>query len=219
MSIRQFLQERKSSFERRHEEVPCEIRSLANATQEADDEDEYSEEQNSDDEEDGNRRDDDDKSKGEGGPHINILHTACTIDNSWLVELQIKAGVDLNVVDNHSWTALMIAKAQGHYDCIKLLSKHMEEHKETIVANSTPKPLHPSGLVKADSRTYVKIGADNLTAGYGSWRTAWLHKRVQVRSNHPIPPTSPSFYYEVTILDSGPLEYVSRSPIDFFIII
>lgn len=206
-SIRQFLLERKSSFERRHEEVPARIWSLADATQEFDDEENYNGEASS---EDGKYREEYDEAKGEEGPYGIILHTACAIGNSWLVELQIKDGVDVTAVDSHSWTALMIAKAQGHHACTELLSEYME----TVADMPNPQPLPPSGLVKADLGTSIKIKADNLTAEYGSRRTYGLDRHVQIRSNHPILPDSPSFYYEVTILDSGPLGYVSSDLVD-----
>lgn len=191
LSISHFLQERISSLASRHEEVPFKMWSLADATREVDDEQE--------DEEEG-----DAETEDEGGPYGTILHTACAIGNLWLVQLQIKAEVDVTAVDSHSWTALMVALAQGHSNCAKFLSDYME----TIAANPNTRPLPPSALVKTDSSTSIKIEADNLTATPGSWRAAWLQRRVQVRSNHPIPPDSPSFYYEMTILNNGPLGYV-----------
>ena len=190
-SIWYFLQERILSFESRDEEVPFKIRSLADATRKVDEEDEYEEEGDA-------------ETESEGGPYGTILHTACAIGTNWLVELQIKAGVDVTAVDSHSWTALMVAKAQGHSTCAKSLSEYME----TIAANPITQPLSPSGLVQADSSTSIRIGDDNLTATPGSWRVNWLQRRVQIRSNHPIPPDSSSFYYEMTILNSGPLGYV-----------
>ena len=190
-AIRMFLEARIWGFESRHEEVPFKIRSLADAIWEADEEEE--------DEEEG-----DAETESTDGPYGTVLHTACAIGTNWLVELQIKAGVDVTAVDSHSWTALMVASAQGHSTCAKTLSEYME----SIAANQIPQPLPPSGLVKADSSTSIRIGDDNLTATPGSWRAAWLQRRVQVRSNHPIPPDSPSFYYEITILNNGPLGYV-----------
>ena len=192
-SIWQFLRERILSFETRNEEVPFKIRSLADATREVDEEDEYEYEEEGDAE-----------IESEGGPYGTILHTACAVGTNWLLELQIKAGVDVTAVDRHSWTALMVAVAQGHSICAKSLSEYME----TIAAHPTTQPLSPSGLVKADSSTSIRIGDDGLTATPGSWRAIWLQRRVQVRSNHPIPPDSSSFYYEMTILNSGPLGYV-----------
>ena len=197
-AIREFLQARISGFESRHEEVPFKIRSLADATLEADEEEE--------DEEEG-----DAETESKGGPYGTVLHTACAIDTHWLVELQIKAGVDVTALDSHSWTALMVASAQGHSTCAKTLSEYMGN----IVANPSPQPLPPTGLVKADSSTSIRIGDDNLTVTPGSWRAFWLQRRIQVRSNHPIPPDSPSFYYEMTILDNGPLGYVIIGPTEF----
>ena len=196
-AIREFLQVIISGFEDQ-EKVPIKIRSLANATWEADEEEE--------DEEEG-----DAETESKVGPYGTILHTACAIDTRWLVELQIQAGVDVTTVDSHSWTALMVASAQGHSDCAKILSEYME----TIVANPVPQPLPPSGLVKTESSTNIRIRDDNLTVEPGLWRAFWLQRRVQVRSNHPIPPDSPSFYYEMTILNNGPLGYVRTGPTEF----
>ena len=186
-SIWKFLQERISEFESRDEEVPFKIRSLADATRVVDEEEE-------DDEEGGI------EPESEGGPYGTILHTACAIGNDWLVQLQIKAGVDVTAVDSHSWTPLMVASAQGHSDCTKLLSDYMEN----IAANPIPQPLPPTGLVNPHP-TSVRSEANSLTATPGEWRAFSLQRRVQVRSNHPIPPESASFYYEMTVLDSGPL--------------
>ena len=172
--------------------------SLADATREVD---EYEEDEEEEDAE----------TESEGGPYGTILHTACAIGNDWLVQLQIKAGVDVTAVDSHSWTALMVALAQGHSTCAKLLSEYMGN----IAASPLPRPFSPSGLVKAESSTFVRIEADTLTATPGSWRAAWLQRRIQVRSNHPIPPDSPSFYYEMTVLNNGPLGYVVIGPTEF----
>ena len=148
------------------------------------------------------------KTESEEGPYGPILHTACAIGNHWLVDLQIKAGVDVTAVDSHSWTAFRIALTQGHSNCAKLLSECLEH----INANPIPRPFPPSGLVRADSSTSVRIEADNLTATPGPWRPAWLQRRIQVRSNHPIPPESSWFYYEMTVLSNGPLGYVINGP-------
>ena len=192
-AIQEFLQARILGYESKHEEVPFKIRILADATWVAneDKEEEWEEE--------------DAETEGKGGPYGTVLHTACAIGNQWLVELQIKAGVDVTAVDRHSWTAIMVALAQGHSTCAKPLSDRME----TNVANQIPQPLSPSGLVKADLSTSIKIEDNDMTATPGSWRAIWLQKRVQVRSNHPIPPESPTFYYEMTILNNGPLGYVT----------
>ena len=191
-AIREFLQARISGYENSYEEVPFKIRSLADATWEADEEEEDEWEEG------------DAETENKGGPYDTVLHTACAIGTHWLVELQIKAGVDVTAVDRHSWTAIMVALAQGHSTCVKPLSEYME----AIVANPMPQPLPPLGLVKADSSTSIRIEDDDLTATPGSWRAVWLQRRVQVRSDHPIPPDSPSFYYEMTILNNGPLGYV-----------
>ena len=136
------------------------------------------------------------------GPYGSILHTAAAVGNHWIVEMQIKAGADVTVLDDHCWTALMVAKAQGHNACARLLSEHML----TIGAISLPAALWPSELVKNKASDFVRFGSDNLSATPGSWY-AHLQKRVQVRSNHPIPPRSGSYYYEMTILNNGPLGY------------
>ena len=133
-SIWKFLQERISEFESRDEEVPFKIWSLADATRVVDEEEE-------DDEEGGT------EPESEREPYGTILHTACAIGNHWLVQLQIKAGVDVTAVDSHSWTALMVASAQGHSDCTKLLSDYME----SIAANPIPQPLPPHGSRESSS--------------------------------------------------------------------
>ena len=202
--ISQFLQERISVFQSRDEEVPFKMWSLADAIREVDEYEEEEEEKEED--------EDAQTESEEGGPYSTVLHTACAIGNHWLVELQIKAEVDVTAVDSHSWTAFRIAVAQDHSTCAKLLRECMEH----IKANPIPQPLPPSGLVRAASSTSAKIEADNLTATPGSRPPAWLQRRIQVRSNHPIPPDSPWFYYEMTVLSNGPLGYVRTDPTRIF---
>ena len=197
LPIRHFLQEGILSFQRENEDVPRKMRLLTEATEKVDDEEEDDEEGDA-------------EIEVGRGPYGTILHTASAVGNYWLVEIQIKAGVDVTAFDDHSWTALMVAEAQGHTTCANLLSEHME----TIGAHTPPEALPPSGLVKADPKTSIQIGPDNLTATPGSWHALWLQRRVQIRSNHPIPPDSPNFYYEITILDNGPLGYVHSSVIE-----
>ena len=186
MPIRHFLLERISTFQK-DEDVPRKIILLAEAIEDEDDKEEDDEEETAD-------------LEG-GGPYGTILHTASVVGNDWLVEIQIKASVDVTTFDGHSWTELMVAKAQGDATCASLLSEQIV----SSIANPAAQPLRPSGLV---SKTSMQIGPENLTATPGSWRASWLGRRVQIRSNHPIPPDSPTFYYEVTILENGHLGYV-----------
>ena len=138
------------------------------------------------------------------GPYGTVLHTASTIGNRWIVEMQIKAGVDVTAVDDHGWTAFMIAEAQGHVTCARLLSGHAEAIGVSLVANAG----EPSGIVKSEPSSPILIESKNLMATPGSWHYSLIRKRVQVRANHPIPPSYPTFYFEVAILNNGPLGYV-----------
>lgn len=122
--------------------------------------------------------------KSAGGPYCTILHTASTIGNDWLVKLQIQAGVDVSAFDNHLWTALMVAKAQGHTSCANLLAGHMENRE----AKALPQALGPSGLIRAGPKTSISMSALILKEG------------TQFRSDHPIPPHCRTFYYEIRIL-------------------
>lgn len=83
----------------------------------------------------------------------------------------------------------MVAKAQGHTSCANLLAECMEPSK----ANAAAQALGPSGLVKAGANTCISMSSVALEEG------------VQFRSDHPIPPHCRTFYYEITILESGPL--------------
>ena len=186
--IRDFVEEKILSLRSKDEDVPSKLWLLAEAAHEVDGEQ------------------DEAAVDGEIGLFGSILHTAAAIGLHWIVEMQIKAGVDLTALDNHSWTALMVARAQGHNICAQLLSEHML----TIGANSLPDARPPSGLAKTQSSTFIILGSDDLSVMSGSWHPN-LQRRVQVRSNHPIPPKSTSFYYEMTILRNGPLGYVYSS--------
>ena len=133
-----------------------------------------------------------------GGPYGTVLHTASAIGNHWIIEMQIEAGVDVTATDDHGWTAFMVAEVQGHTTCARLLSEHMD----AIGASLVLKAIAPSGIVKTEPTSPIVIGSDDLMA------ISSVRKLVQVRANHPIPPSYPAFYFEVTILKNGPLGYV-----------
>lgn len=132
-----------------------------------------------------------------GRPHDNILHTACLIGNCWLVKLQIEAGVDVAALDQHSWTALMVAKAQGHTNCVDLLSEHMGSRKVEAGTQALP----PSGLGQSKPKGKVFISQNNLTAIANPSASGSTY--IHVHSDHPIPPHFQTFYYEITILSSS----------------
>ncbi|KAK0515924.1 hypothetical protein JMJ35_001958 [Cladonia borealis] len=178
-SIRRFIQERITALDERSEDVPVKMRLLRKASEETHNE-RYGPERN--------------------GPYGTVLHTASAIGNYWIVELQIKAGVDVTVVDDHGWTALMMAEAQGHTTCARLLSDHLEAIGTSLVRN----PISPSGIIKSESSSLIQIGSNGLTATPGSWRYSLIREPVQVRANHPIPPDYSKFYFEVTMQKNGP---------------
>lgn len=120
----------------------------------------------------------------------NVLHIACVVGNCWLVKLQIEAGVDLSALDQHSWTALMIATALGHTSCAELLSEHMETRK----VKAAPQTFPPSAFglfVPKNLLITHKILKDPC------------NKPKFFYSDHPIPPHFQTFYYEITILSSS----------------
>lgn len=151
-------------------------------------------------------KDDDDGEKevpgteGAGGPYGTILHTACAVGNYWLVKLQIEAGVDVFALDQHSWTALMVATAKGHTSCADLLSKHMKTSKVKVAPQAFP----PSGLHQHHSRRLALIGQDNLTVVANSDRSYI----TSITSNHPIPPHFKTFYFEIKVLSRSILPYM-----------
>lgn len=134
---------------------------------------------------------------GGGGPHETILHTACMIGNAWLVKLQIEAGIDVAALDQHSWTALMVAKAQGHTNCVELLSGHMGSTREV---EAVPQSLPPSGFGQSKPNGKLFISGEKLTAVA---KRASGSTYIHVTSDHPIPPHFPTFYYEIKILSSS----------------
>lgn len=164
LPIRDFLREQLSNFKGR-KDIPRKMRLLAEAVKAlGDDEDEDGKKENP-------------QAKSAGEPYGTILHTACTVGNYWLVKLQIEANVDISALDNHSWTALMVATAQGHASCAELLTEHMETRK----LKAAPQSFRPSRLV--ESRHINFLG---------------LHF-VNWKSEHPIPPHFQKFYYEIKI--------------------
>lgn len=172
------------------------MRLLAETIEEVEDEDEDDEEEDS-------------ESKSAGGPYGTILHTAAVVGNEWLVTLQINAGVDVSAYDGHLWTALMVATAQGHTSCIKLLSTYVDTRKL--------KATSPSSLVKAEPKLSISLGPKNLTVTTDSWSSVLLQKRIQLRSDHPIPPHFQIFYFEIEILNNGPLGCVHTSAMKLLI--
>lgn len=121
--------------------------------------------------------------------HYNVLHTACMVGNCWLVKLQIEAGVDLSALDQHSWTALMIATALGHTSCAELLSEHMETRK----VKATPQAFPPSTFDLFMPKNFL-LTYDEPLRHLGLWNYFY--------SEHPIPSHFQTFYYEITILSS-----------------
>ena len=185
MPTRKFLQERISSFQSDHD-VPRKLKFLAEATAELSDEEGNIEIGN--------------KSTERRGSLGTILHIASTAGNDFLVEVQIEAGADVAALNKHSWTALMIAQAQGHESCAQILSKHMK----TIGANPTSRALPPSCMVDLNPTSSIIFGPDNLTATPFPSDAAGGQKQLYfISANHPIPIDSPTFYYEMTILNSG----------------
>ena len=187
-----FLQERITALSDRGEDVPVKMRLLEEASEEMDHKG-YNPE--------------------EDGPYGSVLHTASAIGNYWIVEMQIKAGVDVTAVDDHGWTPFMVATAQGHATCARLLSDHMDD----IGASRVPNAIAPSGIVKSEPSSPIEIEFDDLMAMPGSWHYSLIRKRVQIRANHPIPPSYSTFYFEVTILNNGPLGYV-RIPVISYLV-
>lgn len=138
-------------------------------------------------EQDNDGKDEDIEKENLKAEYCNILHTACAVGNYWLVKFQIEAGVDVSALDQHSWSALMIATALGHTSCAKLLSEHME----TREVKAAPQAFLPSTLVFSQPKKGL------LTL---SREVAFQSNIPCFNSDHPIPPHSQSFYYEVTIL-------------------
>ncbi|KAL8765647.1 MAG: hypothetical protein Q9209_007327 [Squamulea sp. 1 TL-2023] len=135
------------------------------------------------------------------GPYGTVLHTACAIGIKWIVEMQIKARVDVTTLDDHHWTALMVADVQGHAACSKVLADYMEE----IGANIVAAPLWPTTLVHAEPDSPVFVDGDFFTALPATRIYETTQKRIQVRANHPIPPKDTFFYFEMSIINNGPL--------------
>lgn len=185
LPIRNFLEEQLSTFQG-EKEVSRKMWLLAEAVKEL-----------NDDYEDKDVEKEFSEAEGAGRPHDIVLHTACLIGNYWLVKLQIEAGVDVAALDQHSWTALMVAKAQGHTNCVDLLSEHMRSKE----VEARPQALPPSGLGQSKPKGKLFISQNNLTAEANS--SAGGSTYIHIISDHPIPPHFKTFYYEITILSSS----------------
>lgn len=196
MPTRKFLQERISSFQSDHD-IPRKLKLLAEATAEL-----YDEEGNIE---------KGDKRTERRGSYGTILHIASAVGNPFLVEVQIEAGADVAALNKHSWTALMVAQARLHEPCARILSEHMK----IIGANPTPRALSPSGMVNFNHTESIVFGPDNLTATPDSSAAAGgQNQNYLISANHPIPLDSPTFYYEMTILNIGSDGYVYTNAIE-----
>lgn len=186
LPIRKFLQEQLSKFQGERD-ISKEMWLLAEAVKELGDDDEGK-----------NGEKEDPGAEGAGGTYSStILHIACAVGSYWLVKLQIEAGVDVFALDQHSWTALMIATAKGHTSCANLLSEHMKTSK----VKTAPKAFPPSGLVREiGSIAYIDPENDSLSVPKSHIRS------ILITSNHPIPPHFETFYYEIEVL-SGSRHY------------
>lgn len=137
-------------------------------------------------EQDNDGKDEDIERKNLKAGYCNILHTACAVGSYWLVKLQIEAGVDVSALNQHSWSALMIATALGHTSCAELLSEHMETREVKAAPQASP----PSAYVYSQPKKGLILCPASVTDRSDG---------TQFISDHPIPPHFQSFYYEVTI--------------------
>lgn len=190
LPIRNFLQEQISKFQG-EKDVPRRMWLLAQAVKEMDNDNDNNDNNDINDNEHSEKEDP--GTGGAGGHNGTILHTACAVGNYWLVKLQIEAGVDVFALDQHSWTALMVATARGHTNSANLLSKYMETSK----VKAAPQAFPPSGLGQASAKKNALIDQDNLTAALYSGDFTF------VSSNHPIPPHFKTFYYEIKVLSES----------------
>lgn len=128
---------------------------------------------------------------------MTILHTACAIGDSWLVELLIKSGIDIHVPDAHNWTAYMVACANKQAACRHILREHMQR---TGIYPGSENFLTPTGLVQLEGNP-ITIKPDGLTVLLtASDDRTWMNR---VCPNHPISPTKKVFYYEITIIPTS----------------
>lgn len=176
LPIRNFLQEQISKFQG-EKDVPRRMWLLAEAVKEMGDNNDNNDNNDINDNEDSEKEDP--GTAGAGGHYGTILHTACAVGNYWLVKLQIEAGVDLFALDQHSWTALMVATARGHTSSADLLSEYMETSK----VKAAPQAFPPSGL--------------------GHPKLLNLGEFINISSNHPIPPHFKTYYYEIKVLSES----------------
>lgn len=96
-------------------------------------------------------------------------------------------------MDQHSWTALIIATARGHTDCANLLSEHMKTSK----VKAAPEALPPSSgfaWTARGSNMDLHIENNSLSVPMSCDGTIFIW------SNHPIPPHVETFYYEIEVL-------------------
>lgn len=119
------------------------------------------------------------------GEYPLILHVAAFVGNSWLTEICITSELDVNQVNKHGWTALMVANVLGHHKCAQLLS----ERAATLTPpNPEPQAFPPSAMVSIAGEVWV--GTFQCDDGF---------KRY-FRTNHPIPPFITRFYFEISFV-------------------
>ena len=93
-AIRDFINERISGLHCKAEEIPVKLRLLADAARDVDDQEAEM------------------AIDGKTKKFRSILHAAAAIGLHKIIDMQIRTGVDVTGLDDHSWTALMVASAQ-----------------------------------------------------------------------------------------------------------
>ena len=145
-----------------------------------------------------------------GQERWSILHQACKENNIDIINTLIKAGIDVNMIENHCFTPLQVAVIHFHFDVIQLLlnngangetpsakgwsavhtmaklvvKKHMEEeYKETfemLCKSVTTVNLHEQGGL---TPLDISIEADNDVATEILLKFGGFSKKYRVNTN------------------------------------
>ncbi|KAK1256982.1 hypothetical protein QJS04_geneDACA024234 [Acorus gramineus] len=151
----------------------------------------------------------------QGAEYGSALHAAAHHNNEDLIRQLLGQTADLTAKDRHGWTSAMIASVYGHSKIAELLSS-------TQSAASMATEQTPSDLVRMTGNSGLNERIDGLVITAGCFY--YLHlcatpmlikmilehaskeeldRKLQYRANHPMPFSSDTFYFEVTIIQSS----------------
>jgi ankyrin repeat protein len=154
-----------------------------------------------------------------GWEYGDALQLACIRGYIAIVDHLLRAGVNPNMVDTHGWSAILCASQSHQKTTLERLFAAGGD--ASVAAQNTA--LSPTSWCITDKSTCLLLDDNAMIVRYAGMfpYTLWYAitlinyfvcqdteprgttTAAAVRANHPIPLQNTSFYYEITILNSG----------------